>query len=106
MTEGAVVALRAGRAVILPTDTVYGLCALPEHEDVPRELRWEPKVALLGSGEHERLARAARARFIVFEAGDGQAGDVAAMLERLGWAGVAITADLTGRARVVEGRLP
>ncbi|MFZ0340879.1 MAG: Sua5/YciO/YrdC/YwlC family protein, partial [Gaiellaceae bacterium] len=28
------VALRAGRAVILPTDTVYGLCALPEHEDV------------------------------------------------------------------------
>ena len=34
MTEGAVVALRAGRAVILPTDTVYGLCALPEHEDV------------------------------------------------------------------------
>jgi tRNA threonylcarbamoyl adenosine modification protein (Sua5/YciO/YrdC/YwlC family) len=27
-------ALRAGRAVILPTDTVYGLCALPEHEDV------------------------------------------------------------------------
>ena len=75
-------------------------------EDVPRELRWEPKVALLGSGEHERLARAARARFIVFEAGDGQAGDVAAMLERLGCAGVAITADLTGRDRVVEGRLP
>lgn len=34
MTEGAVAALRAGRAVILPTDTVYGLCALPEHEDV------------------------------------------------------------------------
>jgi L-threonylcarbamoyladenylate synthase len=29
-----VAALRAGRAVILPTDTVYGLCALPEHEDV------------------------------------------------------------------------
>ncbi len=30
----AVAALRAGQAVILPTDTVYGLCALPEHEDV------------------------------------------------------------------------
>ena len=58
------------------------------------------------SGEHERLARAARARFIVFEAGDGQAGAVAAMLERLGCAGVAITPDLTGRDRVVEGRLP
>ena len=34
MTEGAVAALRAGGAVILPTDTVYGLYALPEHEDV------------------------------------------------------------------------
>jgi L-threonylcarbamoyladenylate synthase len=32
--DDAVAALRAGRAVILPTDTVYGLCALPEHEDV------------------------------------------------------------------------
>ena len=29
----AVVALRAGQAVILPTDTVYGLCALPGHAD-------------------------------------------------------------------------
>jgi tRNA threonylcarbamoyl adenosine modification protein (Sua5/YciO/YrdC/YwlC family) len=34
VSEAAVAALRAGRAVILPTDTVYGLCALPEHEDV------------------------------------------------------------------------
>ena len=39
MTEAAVAALRAGRAVILPTDTVYGLCALPEHEDVLYELK-------------------------------------------------------------------
>jgi release factor glutamine methyltransferase len=75
-------------------------------EDVQRELHWEPDVALLGSGEHERLARAARARFVAFEVGDGQADDVAAMLERLGCSDVAITADLTGRARVVEGRLP
>jgi release factor glutamine methyltransferase len=74
--------------------------------DVQQELRWEPEVALVGRGEHERLARAAKACFIVFEAGDGQADEVAAMLERLGCAGVAITADLTGRDRVVEGRLP
>ena len=39
MSEDAVAALRAGRAVILPTDTVYGLCALPEHEDVLYELK-------------------------------------------------------------------
>jgi release factor glutamine methyltransferase len=75
-------------------------------EDVPAELRWEPEVALLGNGEHERLARVAKARFIVFEVGDGQGGEVGAMLERLGCADVAITEDLTGRARVVEGRLP
>jgi release factor glutamine methyltransferase len=75
-------------------------------EEVQPELRWEPRVALLGSGEHERLARAANARFVVFEAGDGQAGEVAGMLERLGCADVAITADLSGRDRVVEARLP
>ncbi len=39
MTGDAVAALRAGRAVILPTDTVYGLCALPGHEDVIYELK-------------------------------------------------------------------
>ena len=37
--EAAVAALRAGRSVILPTDTVYGLCALPEHEDVLYQLK-------------------------------------------------------------------
>jgi release factor glutamine methyltransferase len=73
---------------------------------VQAELRWEPEVALVGSGEHERLARAARACFLVFEVGDGQAPEVARMLERLGCADVAITADLAGRDRVVEGRLP
>ena len=35
----AVAALRAGQAVILPTDTVYGLCALPEHEELLYELK-------------------------------------------------------------------
>lgn len=39
MTADVVAALRAGRAVILPTDTVYGLCALPEFEDVLYELK-------------------------------------------------------------------
>jgi len=75
-------------------------------EDVQPELRWEPKVALVGRGEHERLARAADAAFVVLEVGDGQAPEVAAVLRRLGYADIAITADLTGRDRVVEGRLP
>jgi len=75
-------------------------------EDVQPELRWEPEVALVGRGEHERLARVANARFIVFEVGDGHAREVAAMLERLGCADIATTADLAGSDRVVEGRLP
>ncbi|MGZ4289242.1 MAG: N5-glutamine methyltransferase family protein [Gaiellaceae bacterium] len=74
--------------------------------DVQPELCWEPELALVGSGEHERLARAAKARFVVFEVGDGQAQDVAEMLTRLGYSGVAVTGDLMGRARVVEGRMP
>ena len=47
-----VAALRAGRAVVLPTDTVYGLCALPEHEDVLYELKGRDRskpVALLAA---------------------------------------------------------
>jgi L-threonylcarbamoyladenylate synthase len=48
----AVDALRAGLAVILPTDTVYGLCALPGHEDVLYELKGRDRskpVALLAA---------------------------------------------------------
>ena len=66
------------------------------------ELRWEPEVALVGSGVHERIARAAKTRFLLFEVGDGQAPDVTAMLERLGWSRVRVTADLAGSDRVVE----
>jgi L-threonylcarbamoyladenylate synthase len=48
----AVAALRAGHAVILPTDTVYGLCVLPENEDVLYELKGRERskpVSLLGA---------------------------------------------------------
>jgi L-threonylcarbamoyladenylate synthase len=52
VSEQAVAALRAGRAVILPTDTVYGLCALPAHEDVLYDLKGRDRskpVALLAA---------------------------------------------------------
>lgn len=52
MIEAAVAALRAGRAVILPTDTVYGLCALSGNEDVLYELKGRDRskpVALLAA---------------------------------------------------------
>lgn len=59
MTEDAVAALRAGRAVIIPTDTVYGLCVLPGHEDVLYELKGRDRskpVALLAAEVDALLA--------------------------------------------------
>jgi L-threonylcarbamoyladenylate synthase len=59
VSEAAVAALRAGRAVILPTDTVYGLCALPGHEDVLYELKGRDRskpVALLAADIDALLA--------------------------------------------------
>src|SRR4051794_5613420 len=38
----AIAALLAGGAVILPTDTVYGLCSLPEHAASLDELKGRP----------------------------------------------------------------
>jgi L-threonylcarbamoyladenylate synthase len=55
----AVAALRAGLAVILPTDTVYGLCTLPEHEDVLFELKGRDRskpIALLAADVDALLA--------------------------------------------------
>jgi tRNA threonylcarbamoyl adenosine modification protein (Sua5/YciO/YrdC/YwlC family) len=52
VTGDAVAALRAGLAVILPTDTVYGLCALPEYAEVLYELKGRDRskpVALLAA---------------------------------------------------------
>jgi L-threonylcarbamoyladenylate synthase len=48
-------AIRAGRPVVLPTDTVYGLCADPEREEAAREV-----ARLKGREEHQPLALLAR----------------------------------------------
>jgi release factor glutamine methyltransferase len=67
------------------------------------ELRYEPEVALVGSGLHERLAEGARTRALVLEVGAGQADRVAAALESYAYRNGRITPDLSGIARVVEG---
>jgi release factor glutamine methyltransferase len=107
---GLEVELRRGDGIAVAAEGWDVVVANPPYveslADAQPELRWEPEVALVGRGEHERLARAAQARAVVFEVGDGQAREVAGMLERLGCADVAITADLAGHDRVVEGRLP
>ena len=73
-------------------------------ESLQPELRFEPERALIGSGMHEEIAWAAKTRFLVFEVGDGQASEVAAILDAAGYADVIISRDLSGNERVVEGR--
>ena len=72
-------------------------------EGLQPELRFEPEVALVGSGLHERLAEGARTRALVLEVGAGQADRVAAALESFAYRNVRITQDLAGIERVVEG---
>lgn len=72
-------------------------------DDVQPELRWEPEIALVGSGGYDRLARAASSRFLVVEVGAGWAQNAAASLRMVGWRDIRVTADLTGVERVVEG---
>ncbi len=81
-----------------------------ERDELAPEVRdWEPASALIDNGETEAIARAAVAALgyggaLVLEAGERRAGEVAALLEELGYADVRVTADLAGRPRVVEGR--
>ena len=55
MISEAVAAIRAGRPVVLPTDTVYGLCADAESEDAAREV-----ARLKGRAAHQPIALLAR----------------------------------------------
>jgi release factor glutamine methyltransferase len=83
-----------------------------EWDSLQPEIRlYEPRTALVGAGVAEAIAREALDVLapggrIVLEAGDGQTEDLAAALGRLGYDEVAITPDLAGRDRVVEGRRP
>jgi len=67
------------------------------------ELGHEPAQALLGAGYHESIARTARTAALVLEVGAGQAPEVASMLATEGYREIAVTRDLAGVERVVEG---
>jgi release factor glutamine methyltransferase len=83
-----------------------------EWERLQPEIRlYEPRAALVGTGVGEAIARDAQGLLVaggvlVLEAADGQAARLAAALDDLGYEDVAITPDLAGRDRVVEGRHP
>jgi release factor glutamine methyltransferase len=68
------------------------------------EVRRAPREALVAASHHEAIAAAAATTWLVLEVGDGQAHDVARVLESHGYDDVVVTPDLTGTERVVEGR--
>ena len=83
-----------------------------EYDSLQPEIRlYEPYGALVGDRVWEQIAREARRTLVpggrlVLECGDGQAADVSAGLEALGYEAVLATQDLAGRDRVVEARRP
>jgi release factor glutamine methyltransferase len=80
-----------------------------EYEKLQPEIRlYEPYGAVVGVGVGREVAEQARRLLrpggrLVLECGDGQAAELAAALESLGYAEIAETPDLAGRDRVVEG---
>ncbi len=81
-----------------------------ELDELQPEVRdYEPRVATMGAGGPEAVARAALPAlrpggWLVMESHSEKAADVARFLEELGYERVRITRDLTGLERVVEGR--
>jgi release factor glutamine methyltransferase len=83
----------------------------PEDFDTlePEVRLFEPREAIVGVGVGAEIAQAARTvlspgGWLLLECGDGQAADLAAEFERLGYGDVVRTRDLADRERVVEGR--
>jgi release factor glutamine methyltransferase len=68
------------------------------------ELRWEPYAALVDTGLHEDIVRAANTTWVVLEVGFGQAVEIQDLLVAHGFRDTRITSDLAGIERVVEGR--
>ncbi len=83
-----------------------------ELDGLQAEVReFEPRLAVIGEGFPEELARLARevlrpGGWLVMEIHAEHGPQTAAALGRLGYGEIDIVADLTGRDRVVEGRNP
>jgi release factor glutamine methyltransferase len=77
----------------------------------PEVRDWEPREALVGPGVTEMISASAfhalrPGGYVVLEVDDGAAARVRELLATTGYDRLALTRDLAGRERVVEGRRP
>ena len=95
-----------------PFDVVVANPPYVEPDELPRlepEVRdHDPREALVGPGTTEAITRGALdilapGGYLVLEAAGHQAANLARLLQALGYGNVAVTRDLTGTPRVVEG---
>lgn len=107
LVEGSLLAGLGGPFDLVVSNPPY---VTPDEVDglQPEVRDWEPRLAVVGSQQTEELARAARTvlapgRALVLEVHEGQAGCVRALLDELGYARTAISRDLAGKERIVEG---
>ena len=83
-----------------------------ELDTLPADVvEWEPEIALVGDGQTDALVQDAFTSLrdggaLVLEVNESAAPEVAALLAGHGYAAVAVTRDLAGAERVVEGRTP
>ena len=109
LVHGHLFAGLAGPFDLVASNPPYVSAAeLPGLEPEVRD--WEPREALVGEGVTEAIAAGAREVLapggtLVLEMAGGKAGEVAALLEGLGYRGVLVTPDLTGVPRIAEGRV-
>ena len=106
LREGDLLAGATGPFELVVSNPPYVDAA--ELDSLEPEVRdWEPRAALLDEGQTARLVEAARGVLVgalVLEVHEGKADALAERLRAAGYADVAVTADLAGRPRVVEGR--
>jgi release factor glutamine methyltransferase len=108
LVRGDLLAGERGPFDLVVSNPPYVLPA--EFDSLQPEIRlYEPREALVGVGVGEAVAREALGvlapgGLVVLESADERAGALAAALAGLGYEDVAVTPDLAGRPRVVEGR--
>jgi release factor glutamine methyltransferase len=108
LVEGELFAGLAGPFDLVVSNPPY--VERSELDSLEPEVRdYEPRAALVATGETERIAAGAREVLrpggaVVLETADGAAGRIASELDALGYEQVTMTADLAGRDRVVDGR--